>query len=86
MPKRPPAYCRYRGNYARVRIEGQWIHLGPYGSEESKAKYRRLIAQWAHEQSVEKTATQHAGALDVQNVSEAIFTQCTFSGNDAGSG
>jgi len=32
------------------------------------------------------TATQHAGALDVQNVSEAILTQCTFSGNDAGSG
>ena len=38
LSKRAPTYCLYRKNYARVKIEGQWVHLGPYGSEESQAK------------------------------------------------
>ena len=47
MSNHLPSYCRYAKHYARVRIDGRNIHLGKYGSPESKAKYKRLIAQQA---------------------------------------
>ena len=44
---RPPAYRRQRENgrsdRAYVRINGQKIKLGIYGSDESRAKYAELI-------------------------------------------
>lgn len=46
MSHRPPQYCRYRGSYARTKVNGKWVHLGPYDAPESKAKYKRLVAQW----------------------------------------
>jgi len=53
MSTTPPAYCRYRKVYARVKIDGRNIHLGRYDSPETKAKYKRLIAEWAAGQSAE---------------------------------
>lgn len=44
-----PSYLRYHSTYARVQIDGEWIYLGKYGSEESQAKYKRLTAQWTVE-------------------------------------
>ena len=43
MPK-IPSYCRHHGKFARVKIDGRWIHLGLYNSEDSKAHYKRLVA------------------------------------------
>lgn len=55
MPKTitPPKYARYRGKFARVSIRGRVIHLGLYDSDEAKAKYKRLIAEWAAGQEPE---------------------------------
>lgn len=44
----PPAYLLHKatGN-ARVRIRGKDYYLGPFGSEESRQRYARLIAELA---------------------------------------
>ncbi len=44
---RVPSYRRHSSGNARVTIAGRDYYLGPYGSEESRAAYRRLIAEWA---------------------------------------
>lgn len=41
-----PKYRRHKKIYARVVLNGREIHLGLYGSPESKAAYEREIAQW----------------------------------------
>jgi len=41
-----PKYRRHKKNYARVVLNGREIHLGVYGSPESKVMYEREIAQW----------------------------------------
>jgi hypothetical protein len=44
---KPPAYCHHRTKgKAYVRLNGDFIYLGPYGSEESKAEYRRVVGEW----------------------------------------
>jgi len=45
---RVPGYLLHRGKgLAYVNFSGHVIYLGPYGSDPSRAKYRRLIAEWA---------------------------------------
>ena len=45
--KRTPSYCLHKATgQAVVRIDGHDFYLGKYGSEESKAEYNRLIAEW----------------------------------------
>lgn len=48
MPrKRVPAYCHHKSTgQAFVRINGEFIYLGSYGSTESKSRYDELIAEW----------------------------------------
>lgn len=42
-----PAYCLHRhSGQAIVRIAGRDRYLGPHGSEESRAEYDRVIAEW----------------------------------------
>jgi len=56
MPARLPRTPKYRlhkpSGLTVVRINGRDIYLGPYGSPESQAEYRRLVAEWltAHRQ------------------------------------
>ncbi|MHB8973181.1 MAG: tyrosine-type recombinase/integrase [Pirellulaceae bacterium] len=66
MSNRTPQYLRYRSTYARVKIDGQLIHLGVYNSPKSKAKYKELIAQWATDQPItpEDASTTVAELLD----------------------
>ena len=46
-PQSPPKYCQYkRTDQAYVRINGRFIYLGPYNSEESREAYRRVVAEW----------------------------------------
>ena len=47
MSNRTPQYRRYRDTYARVKLNGKWVHLGPYDDPDAKAKYKQLIARWA---------------------------------------
>ncbi|MDG2130616.1 MAG: hypothetical protein P8K08_21635 [Fuerstiella sp.] len=45
--KRIPKYSLHKATgQALVRINGKAIYLGEHGSEDSKAKYDRLIAKW----------------------------------------
>jgi len=42
-----PSYCQHKAKgQAYVRLNGEFIYLGKYGSPESKAAYQRLIAEW----------------------------------------
>ena len=42
-----PAYRLHKArNLANVTIDGRDVYLGRYGSEESKAKYERVIGEW----------------------------------------
>ncbi len=43
---RVPKYRRHKKIYARVVLNGREIHLGLYGSPESKANYERVISEW----------------------------------------
>jgi hypothetical protein len=44
---KPPAYCHHRTKaQAYVRLNGDFVYLGPYGSEESKSEYRRVVGAW----------------------------------------
>jgi integrase len=46
-PRRLPKYRHYKPkDLAVVRIDGRDHYLGRYGSEESREKYRRLVAAW----------------------------------------
>ena len=47
MAKRKPAYQHHKASgQARVRIDGKDHYLGPWGSDESRAEYERLIGAW----------------------------------------
>ena len=50
MPKlkhRPPSYTLHKASgQAVVKIDGRSRYLGKYGSPESHAAYRRLVAEW----------------------------------------
>ena len=46
-PVAVPAYCRHKSkNRAYVRLSGDFIYLGEYGSPESHAAYQRVVAEW----------------------------------------
>ena len=45
--RRDPKYRHHKArNLAVVRIDGKDYYLGRFGSEESRAKYHRLMADW----------------------------------------
>ena len=45
--RRDPKYRHHKArNLAVVRIDGKDYYLGRYGSEESRTKYHRLLADW----------------------------------------
>jgi hypothetical protein len=46
---RVPSYLRHKDKYARVILNGREIHLGLYGSPESKEAYQRVVGQWLNE-------------------------------------
>jgi hypothetical protein len=41
-----PSYCYHKSGQARVIIAGKTIYLGKYDSDQSRERYKRLIAQW----------------------------------------
>jgi hypothetical protein len=45
MALRPPSYLRHKTGQAFVKIAGRNVHLGVYGSAESKERYRQAIAE-----------------------------------------
>jgi integrase len=58
----PPAYCHHKAKgLAYVRLNEEFIYLGAYESEESKAEYRRIIAEWMATGRTPKQAAEAAG-------------------------
>lgn len=41
-----PQYLRYKGNYARVILNGREVRFGLYDSPESRTPYDQVIAEW----------------------------------------
>lgn len=74
MPRKPnsvPAYCLHRASRkAVVRINGRDHYLGPYDSDESRAEYDRLIAEWLARgrQSTEPTMPSENESRSVNEV------------------
>lgn len=47
MRPRVPSYCEHKpSRRAYVRLCGQQVYLGAYGSPESKAEFHRIVAEW----------------------------------------
>ena len=61
MSFRTPKYRRHKGSgQALVQLNGERIYLGKYGTEESKEKYRRLVAEFLAGSQKPKAASQGA--------------------------
>lgn len=41
-----PKYRRHKKKYARVVLNGREVHLGVYGTPESRAAYERVVSEW----------------------------------------
>jgi integrase len=56
----PPAYLHHRGKgQAYCTIGGQAVYLGPYGSHESRRRYREIVRKW--EMDVDEGSRYSAG-------------------------
>jgi len=44
----PPPITRHKSGQARIRVAGEDIYLGVYGSEEAQAAYARVVTQLQH--------------------------------------
>ena len=76
MSPRAPKYRLHKGSgQALVQINGRRIYLGTYGSEQSKERYRRLVAK--HLQSSEAAPPPSASAADL-TVNELIVAYWRF--------
>ena len=74
MSVRIPTYRHHKGSgQALVQINGERIYLGKHGSDESREKYRRLIADFL---AGDKVPSPHAGESDPNccvTINELIF-------------
>lgn len=60
LKDRLPKYRHYRPkDLAVVRIDGNDVYLGKYGSEESREKYRRVVAEWLIQGTPRPTPRPH---------------------------
>ena len=59
---REPGYCLHRPTgQAYVRLNGRMFYLGPYDSDESRAKYAALKAEWLVNRKAAKFTSDGAG-------------------------
>lgn len=71
----PPAYCHHKAKgLAYVRLNEEFIYLGAFGSEESKARYRRVIAEWMATGRTPRQAAAAAGP----SVNEVLLAYWRF--------
>jgi len=73
--KRIPKYSLHKATgQALVRINGKAIYLGEHGSEESKAKYDRLIAKWLTGEKLSAPSGLTIARLCLKYVDEHVKT------------
>ena len=74
MSIRTPKYRHHKASgQALVQINGQRIYLGVFGSEESKEKYRRLIAEWLSNQRSMPKKQGSASSVGGLSINELIL-------------
>ncbi len=77
MPHPIPRIPKYRHylpkDLAVVRLDGRDHYLGRYGSEESREKYRRLIAEWLASSRAEAAAGPARPAAASASVNELVL-------------
>lgn len=75
-PVQSPSYCHHTPkNLAYVRLGGEFIYLGTYGSPESKIKYERLVAEWLGRGRI---ATNGSGDDPELSVNAVLLTYVKF--------
>lgn len=66
-----PKYCRHKASgQARVHLAGRDLYLGVYGSEESRAEYRRLIAEYL---AAQNTAVSGSPTITINELIDAFW-------------
>lgn len=83
MPKlkhKPPSYSLHKASgQAIVKIDGRTHYLGAYGSPESHAAYRRLIAAWATARPLAAVPNQLPAEIRADlRINELILTYLEF--------
>jgi len=69
-----PQYCQHKTRgLAYVRLNGEFIYLGPYGSLESKAAYQRVVAEWLHRGRTPVTGENSLQGLSINEVLLAFW-------------
>jgi integrase len=78
-PSHLPKYRHYKPkDLAVVRIDGRDHYLGPYGSEASREKYRRLLAEWLASGQVRRPAGPSESDESALTVNELILAYVKF--------
>jgi integrase len=73
--RRIPKYCCHKARgLARVTIDGKDHYLGPYGSTESKDRYRQLVGEWLDRQQL--GAVQDATDVRICELAVAYLRHC----------
>jgi len=76
---RIPVYRNHKpSGLASVRIEGRDIYLGPHGTPESRAEYKRVIAEWLANHRAEPNSLNGNGQATNRVVDELIATYLHF--------
>ena len=69
-----PQYCKHKTKgLAYVRLNGEFIYLGLYGSPESKAAYQRVVAEWLHRGRTPVTGKTSLQGLSINEVLLAFW-------------
>ena len=72
-PKGIPSYAHHRpSGQARVRIDGRDHYLGPYGSEESKAEYEKIVRKLLTDRTAAELAARVQVSTDLTVAERAI--------------
>jgi integrase len=78
-PRRLPKYRHYKPkNLAVVRIDGKDRYLGRYGSEESREKYRRLVAGWLAGHPTHGDGRRNDDATNDLSIAELLLAYIRF--------
>ncbi|MCO6046366.1 hypothetical protein NG895_20905 [Aeoliella sp. ICT_H6.2] len=84
MPRlfhRPPAYRLHKSTkQAVVSLFGERLYLGPYGSQQSHARYQEILKQWerARHQQSQPATPQHASGDAAVEAKIASVTTATL--------
>ncbi len=76
---RVPVYRHHKpSGLASVRIEGRDIYLGPHGTPESRAEYKRVIAEWLANHKAESNGSNENRKVANRIVDELIAAYLDF--------